>query len=68
MSDERDWIERFVDDLFTNGSGHQAERLVLWRDSDQRNLGGWCKQSIIDRLHAHREQALTGKPHPLLRK
>jgi hypothetical protein len=45
------WIDKFVDDLFIAGNGEQAERLMLWRDSDRRDLGGWCRDAIADRLY-----------------
>lgn len=43
-------IENFVEGIFTNGSGQKAERLVLWRDSDDKNLGGWSRYAIKERL------------------
>jgi hypothetical protein len=39
-----------ADDLFTNHEGAQADRLVLWVDADERNLGGWAKRVVIDRI------------------
>lgn len=44
-------IAQFVDGLFVNGSGQKADRLVLTVDGPpSRDLGGWCKQAIADRL------------------
>jgi hypothetical protein len=39
-----------VDDLFVNGEGEQADRLVLWQDDTGRNLGGWAKVPIFHRI------------------
>lgn len=39
-----------ADDLFVNGFGERAERLVLTRDSDERKLGGWCPEAVEDRV------------------
>jgi len=48
-------------DLFINGSGDEAERLVLWKDSTNQNLGGLAKRVVIDRvrsaLASHRPKA-----------
>lgn len=40
-----------VEQLLTNGSGERADRLVLWRDHDKRDLGGWGKQALENRLN-----------------
>lgn len=46
-------IEQFVDSLFVNGAGERADRLVLTVDGPpSRDLGGWCRSAIVDRLHA----------------
>lgn len=45
-------LEDAVDGLFVNGSGQRATRLVLFCDATQRDLGGWCKGAILDRLLA----------------
>jgi len=42
-------IKKLVDDLFTNGAGQKAERLVLVGSMGD-SLGGWCKEAIIDRI------------------
>lgn len=42
--------EKIAERLFWNGRGIEAERLVQWRDSDRRNLGGWCKGAVIDQI------------------
>ena len=47
----RDRIERVVDELFVNGSGARAERQVLV-DASGRDLGGWCRGAIVDRVVA----------------
>lgn len=41
-----------AESLFTNGSGSKAERLVLWQDTTQRDLGGWCRAAVADRIDA----------------
>lgn len=46
---EPDALEAAVDSLFVNGGGQKAERLVL-TDKNGRDLGGWCRQAIVDRL------------------
>lgn len=46
----RELAERIAADLFTSGIGSAAERLVLWRDSDRRDLGGGCRESVVDRI------------------
>lgn len=44
-------IEGFVEDLFMpGGGGRTADRLVLWDDSSDKNLGGWTQEPICDRL------------------
>lgn len=49
-------VERAVDELFVNGQGEQAHRLVL-TGMDGRDLGGWCKQAVINTI----ERALTAR-------
>lgn len=34
-----------ANDLFTCGSGEHAERLVLYLDSEKRDLGGLCESA-----------------------
>lgn len=36
-----------ADNLFVNGNGTHAERLMLV-GADGRDLGGWCKQAVVD--------------------
>lgn len=45
----RDAVKEAVEYLFTNGSGQKAHRLVLTSVNGQ-DLGGWCKQAVIDRI------------------
>ena len=42
-------IETAVDELFRNGAGQEAERLVL-TTREGRDLGGWCKSVIRDKI------------------
>lgn len=49
-------VERAVDELFVNGQGEQSHRLVL-TGMDGRDLGGWCKQAVINTI----ERALTAR-------
>lgn len=46
----REIAQAIADDLFVNGEGKQADRLVLWVDASERNLGGWAKVAVIDRI------------------
>ena len=48
----KDAVEKLVEKLFTSGSGNKADRLVLWTDADvfTKNLGGWGKKVIADKL------------------
>ena len=39
--------ERIVEQLFVNGQGKEAERLVLM-SCDNKNLGGWSKRAVVD--------------------
>jgi hypothetical protein len=40
-----------VDDLFQNGTGDKAERLVLTINGPpKRDLGGWSRGPMIDRI------------------
>lgn len=43
--------ERIADLLFFNGVGEEADRLVLMT-LEGRNLGGWCRQAVIDQVVA----------------
>lgn len=54
------WIsvsEKIVDDLFVNGQGQEAERLVLM-SCDRKDLGGWSRRAVVDRI----VQALNEQP------
>ncbi len=43
--------EQITEDLFTNGAGERAERLVLTVDGPpKRDLGGWCERAMADRI------------------
>lgn len=47
--------EEIADELFTNGAHEVAARLVLTR-ADGRDLGGWCKDSVIRIIRQAREE------------
>jgi hypothetical protein len=47
----RQVAETIADELFVNGFGEQADRLVLLDDAG-RNLGGWSKTAVVDRITA----------------
>ncbi len=48
--------ERIADDLFTNGEGQRADRLVLTVDGPPRlDLGGWSASAIADQIADHIE-------------
>lgn len=57
--------QRIADDLFCNGAGHKADRLMLVKDNDRdghskepcRNLGGWSKRTVVLRIIAALESA-----------
>ena len=55
------WIRSAVDGLFRNGFGEEASRLVL-TSADGRDLGGWCKQAIVDQLESAFRLAAPSKP------
>ncbi len=44
--------EKIVTQLFTNGFGERAARLVLF-DDYEKNLGGWGKGPIFDIIVAN---------------
>ena len=45
--------EQIADDLFTNGDGKRADRLVLTADGPpRRDLGGWSRRAVMDRVAA----------------
>jgi hypothetical protein len=47
----RDQAEQIARDLFTNGQGERAERLVLTVDGPPaENLGGWSETAMIERI------------------
>jgi hypothetical protein len=51
--DIRREAEALTENLFTNGSGARADRLVLTIDGPPtRDLGGWCRGAVIDQLEA----------------
>jgi hypothetical protein len=47
----RELAEQIADDLFTNGEGKPADRLVLTVNG-RRDLGGWSRGAVIDRVVA----------------
>ena len=56
MTDQpKDTAERLVEHLFRNGNGDTADRLVLTRDSDGADLGGWCRQAVADRVRQEQD-------------
>ena len=55
--EDQDWkdmqvAERIVTQLFVNGNGQQAHRLVL-TSADGRDLGGWCQRAVVDNILKH---------------
>ena len=43
--------QAIVDDLFMNGNGDRAERLVLTADGPpRRDLGGWSSTAVLHRI------------------
>lgn len=49
-NDNRAMVEAAVEELFTNGLGQKAYRLALISEND-RDLGGWGKSVIRDKLN-----------------
>jgi len=45
----RQVAEQIAADLFTNGDGEKAQRLVS-ELSDGRDGGGWCESAVVDRV------------------
>ena len=41
---------KIADELFHSGSPHDefADRLVLWDDQKNRDLGGWCYKAVVN--------------------
>lgn len=37
-------------DLFTNGDGENADRLIMWSTGKDRNLGGWSEPAVNSRI------------------
>jgi len=62
---DQEAAKQFVDDLFRNGAGEEADRLLLIQDgafmapdiAKPRDLGGWCKAAVLDRVNALLAQA-----------
>ena len=50
-----------VKELFTNGTGEEAERLVLFQDTTSRDLGGLCPGAVSDRIIAILRKRLLPK-------
>ena len=46
----RKLAKQIANDLFTNGSGQEADRLVLELPG-KRDGGGWCKRAVEDRIY-----------------
>ena len=45
----RKLAERIAQELFTNGQGQRAQRLVLTIDKPTpRDLGGWAEAAVVD--------------------
>jgi hypothetical protein len=45
--------ERLTNELFTNGQGQHADRLVLTQrlgSGAEADLGGWCERAVRDRI------------------
>lgn len=48
----REMAEEIAGDLFTNGAGNEAQRLVL-ELPDKSSGDGWCKQAVVDVIARH---------------
>jgi hypothetical protein len=54
--EKKERIARYVasracERLFHNGAGQEAERLVLWLDSNKKDIGGWCKTAVAYQIY-----------------
>lgn len=47
MKEMQDLAEKIAEQLFMNGMGEEANRLVLELPG-KRDGGGWCKQAVVD--------------------
>ena len=55
--------EQIADELFTTGDGKRADRLVLTLDGPpRRDLGGWSRRAVLDRLAAILKRARASAP------
>jgi hypothetical protein len=55
----RQFAEQIARDLFTNGLGQRADRLLLVRDVDPpSSLGGWSEEAMADRIEEALSKAL----------
>lgn len=52
VKDPESIADEIVEDLFTNGIGDKAERLVLWREKPNLNMGGWGRPGARERIIA----------------
>ena len=52
-------IDALVDELFVNGMGREADRLVL-TTKEGGDLGGWCKGAVRDRIQAAAREVVVG--------
>jgi hypothetical protein len=43
---------RIAKDLFTDGSGKRAKRLLMLHGDDERPGAGWCQNAVADRIEA----------------
>jgi hypothetical protein len=44
--------DEIISGLFVNGFGQVADRLALMDDTRKRDLGGWCRGAVRDRIIA----------------
>lgn len=58
-SETRKRAERIAHNLFVNGAGQLATRLVMVDESgdEPRDLGGWCEEAVADKIESVLEQA-----------
>ena len=60
-------VVRLVEELFTTGRGERADRLVLMVDSaPARNLGGWSRAAVADRLRSTLVELVRGEAEGLV--
>lgn len=59
LKETRAMAEKIADELFTDGDGKHAKRLVMEIEAKLNGSGWWCKGAVVDRIIA-----LLSEPEP----